>query len=72
MSETETFDVHSDKALITLATELDFEAGSSSYLLIISVIDVNANPQYEGSVTVQVRTIPVYQGGGPATDFTNR
>ncbi|XP_033638385.1 uncharacterized protein LOC117299078, partial [Asterias rubens] len=59
VSETETFDVHSDKALITLATELDFEAGSSSYLLIISVIDVNANPQYEGSVTVQITVLDV-------------
>ena len=54
---TETFDVHSDKALVTLATELDYETGTSSYFLKLSVIDVNADPQYEGSLTVQVKMV---------------
>ncbi|XP_038053348.1 uncharacterized protein LOC119725831 isoform X2 [Patiria miniata] len=47
------FDVHSDKALVTLATELDHEV-AAFYLLKISVTDVNASPQHEGTLTVQI------------------
>ncbi|XP_022091637.1 uncharacterized protein LOC110979841, partial [Acanthaster planci] len=48
----QTFDVHSDRALLTLATELDYEV-AMSYLLQINVIDVNASPQHEGTLTVK-------------------
>ena len=53
---TQTFDIHTDKALVTLATELDYEV-ASSYLLKISVVDINASPQHEGSLTVKVRAL---------------
>ncbi|XP_022097497.1 thrombospondin-1-like [Acanthaster planci] len=49
----QTFDVHSDRALLTLATELDYEV-AMSYLLQINVIDVNASPQHEGTLTVKI------------------
>ena len=52
----QTFDVHSDRALLTLDTELDHEV-ANSYLLKLNVIDVNASPQQEGTLTVKVRIL---------------
>ncbi|XP_038053256.1 uncharacterized protein LOC119725765 [Patiria miniata] len=49
----QSFDVHTDKALITLVTELDYEV-VSWYFLKLSVIDLNAVPQYEGTLTVEI------------------
>ena len=50
----QTFDVHTDKALITLAIELDYEVASWYFLKII-VVDLNASPQHEGMLTIEVR-----------------
>ena len=49
----EEFDVNTDKALITLATSLDYEV-ADLYLLKIVVVDINASPPQTGSIVVQV------------------
>ncbi|XP_071956895.1 uncharacterized protein [Antedon mediterranea] len=47
------FDIGTDKALITIATTIDYEQ-VSEYLLIIEVIDDNASPPTVGSITVKI------------------
>ncbi|XP_022099461.1 uncharacterized protein LOC110984001 isoform X2 [Acanthaster planci] len=54
----QTFNVNTDKALITLATELDYEV-ASWYFLKISVVDLNASPPHEGMLTVEITVTDV-------------
>ncbi|XP_033105232.1 uncharacterized protein LOC117107633 [Anneissia japonica] len=54
----EEFDIGTDKALVTIATSLDYEQ-VTEYLLIIEVTDINASPPTVGSITVKISNIQV-------------